>query len=63
MKRARNLISQSQSASPWERTQGTKVSIQEEFSRFHRAHPEICRALISLARRGRAGVSNDIQCE
>ena len=54
MKRAGKSRSQIYPAPARYRTHGTKVSIEEKFSQFHRAHPEICSALVSLAREAKA---------
>ena len=54
MTRAGNPSSQVQPAPARYRTHGAKVSIQERFSQFHRAHPEIYKALVRLAREAKA---------
>jgi hypothetical protein len=53
MGRAGNPSLQSQPAPVRFLTRGTKVSIREKFSHFHQAHPEICSALVTLAREAR----------
>jgi hypothetical protein len=54
MGRAGNPSLQRRPAPASYRTHGTMVSVEEKFSQFHQAHPEICSALVCLAREAKA---------